>query len=113
MKKYITVFLLTTIISLMVPLTATTVAAQTRYYTTRDGRVVVVKRPNFYQRHRKAINIGGGTAAGMLLGGLIGGRKGVLIGGLAGAGGGALYTHKQRPKNYYRRTYLRRTYRNY
>ena len=113
MKKYITVFLLTTIISLMVPLTATTVAAQTRYYTTRDGRVVVVKRPNFYQRHRKAINIGGGTAAGMLLGGLIGGRKGVLIGGLAGAGGGALFTHKQRPTNYYRRTYLRRTYRNY
>ena len=117
MRKYITTFILVTILSAMVPLFATTSFAQTRYYRTRDGRVVAVKRPNYYQRHRKAINIGGGTVGGMLLGGLIGGRKGVLIGGLAGAGGGALFTHKQRPKNHYRRYYVRpyvarRTYRN-
>jgi hypothetical protein len=54
-----------------------------------------------------------------LIGGLIGGKKGVVIGGLAGAGGGALFNHKQRPQNYYRRHYLnvrpytaRRVYRN-
>ena len=106
-----------------IPAMAGTAAAQTRYYQTRDGRVVAVKRPNFYRRHRKAINVGGGTAAGLLIGGLIGGRKGLLIGGLAGAGGGALFQHYQRPKNhnryYYvrpysgRRTYRQRTYRNY
>jgi hypothetical protein len=39
-----------------------------------------------------------GTGAGMLLGGLIGGRKGALIGTLAGAGGSALYTYKIKPK---------------
>jgi hypothetical protein len=45
---------------------------------------------------------------------LIGGKKGVVIGGLAGAGGGALFTHKQKPKNYYKRVYVQpRTYRNY
>jgi len=37
----------------------------------------------------------------------------VAIGALAGAGGGYLVTKKQRPKNYTRRYYLRRTYRNY
>ncbi len=122
MKKHITTFILITILSAMVPLLATTTFAQTRYYRDRNGRIYILKKPNFYRRHRKAINIGGGTAAGMLVGGLIGGKKGLLIGGLAGAGGGALLTHKQRPKNYYRRvylrpgyasrTYVRRTYRN-
>ncbi len=118
MKRHITTFILITILSAIVPLSATTAFAQTTYYRTRDGRVVVLKRPNFYRRHRKAINIGGGTVAGALIGGLIGGKKGLIIGGLAGAGGGALFTHKQRPKNYYRRYYVRpysarRTYRNY
>lgn len=113
MRKYVTVFLLALMFAVMVPFTATTASAQTRYYRTRSGQIVAVKRPNFYQRHRKAINIGGGTVGGALIGGLIGGRKGALIGGLAGAGGGALYTHKQRPKNYYRRYIVRRTYRNY
>ena len=88
--------------------TATSAAAQTRYY--RNGRTYVTrtytttyKRPNFYQRHRNIINVGIGTAAGALLGGLIGGRKGALIGTLAGAGGGALYTYKIRPKTTYYR----------
>ena len=51
------------------------------------------------------MNVGIGTAAGALLGGLIGGGRGALIGSLAGAGGGALYTYKIKPKTtpyYYR-----------
>ena len=90
--------------------TATSTNAQTRYY--RNGRsyttrtyTTTYKRPNFYQRHRNVINVGIGTAAGALLGGLIGGGKGALIGTLAGAGGGALYTYKIKPKTntyYYR-----------
>ncbi len=74
-----------------------------RYYNngTRN-RNYVYKRPNVYRRHRKAFNIGIGTGIGALVGGLVGGRKGVVIGGLAGAGGGALFTHKQKPKNYVR-----------
>lgn len=38
-----------------------------------------------------AIKIGGGAAAGALLGGLLGGGKGAAIGSLAGGGGGAAY----------------------
>lgn len=82
------------------------VAAQTTRYRTRQG--TTYKRPNVYRRHRKAFNIGIGTGVGMLVGGLVGGKKGVVIGGLAGAGGGALVTHKQRPKNYVRRVAVRR-----
>lgn len=98
-KKYIGAFLMAFMLFAMVPLTATETSAQTRYYTTRSGKRVYYKRANFYRRHRKAINIGGGAAAGALVGGLIGGRKGVVIGGLAGAGGGAIFTHKQKPKH--------------
>lgn len=36
----------------------------------------------------KAGIIGGGTAAGAVIGGLLGGKKGAVIGGLLGAGGG-------------------------
>lgn len=78
-----------------------------RYYNNGDrNRNYVYKRPNVYRRHRKAFNIGIGTGVGALVGGLLGGGKGVVIGSLAGAGGGALFTHYQRPKNrvrYYRR----------
>ena len=77
-----------------------------RYYNNGDrNRNYAYKRPNVYRRHRKAFNIGIGTGIGMLVGGLLGGKKGVVIGGLGGAGGGALFTHYQRPKNrirYYR-----------
>lgn len=92
-------------LAVMVPLaTATTANAQTRRsVSTRSRTHYVYKKPNFYRRHRKAINIGAGTGAGMLVGGLIGGKKGLVIGGLAGAGGGALVTHKQKPKHYTRR----------
>lgn len=95
-------------LAVMVPLaSATSVSAQTRYYNSRTGRYYTVKKPNFYRRHRKFINIAASTGAGMLLGGLLGGRKGVAIGAMAGAGGGYLLTRKQRPKNYVR------YYRNY
>ena len=106
-KKHLVTFLMLTMLAVMVPLFAGSAGAQTRYYRTKSGKIVYLKKPNFYRRHRKAVNIGAGTAAGMLVGGLIGGKKGVVIGGLAGAGGGALVTHKQRPKNRYRRVYRR------
>ncbi len=120
-KKYIITFLMALLISIGVPFVAetstTTAAAQfrtkTRYYRDRRGRLIAVRRPGFYRRHRKAINIGAGTAAGALVGGLLGGKKGAVIGGLAGAGGGALVTHKQKPKNYTRRWVVRRSPRNY
>lgn len=41
----------------------------------------------------KAAYIGGGAAAGALIGGLLGGKKGAVIGGLLGAGGGAGYVY--------------------
>src|SRR5687767_13811969 len=109
-RKYITTFMMFAMFAVAMPLLATTDAsAQTRrYYNSRTGTYTVVKKPNFYRRHRKAINIGAATGIGMLVGGLLGGKKGVVIGGLAGAGGGALFTHKQRPKNYYRRYTYRR-----
>ena len=82
--------------------TATSANAQTRRYY-RSAPVYstyTYKRPSYYQRHRNVINMAVGTGAGMLLGGLIGGRKGALIGTLAGAGGSALYTYKLKPKKY-------------
>jgi hypothetical protein len=108
-RKYFATFMMFAMLAVGIPLmSATPVAAQTRYYNPRTRTYTVIKKPNFYRRHRKAINIGAATGIGMLVGGLLGGRKGVVIGGLAGAGGGALFTHKQRPKNYYRRYTYRR-----
>ena len=87
-----------------VPMFATSADAQTRrYYNSRTRTYTTYKKPNVYRRHRKAFNIGIGTGLGMLVGGMLGGKKGLAIGGLAGAGGGALFTHVQKPKNYVRR----------
>lgn len=58
------------------------------------------KRPNIYDRHRKAINIAVGTGAGAVLGAVIGGKKGALIGAAAGVAGGAIFTAKQAPRNH-------------
>ena len=107
MKRFITVLMMLATFAVTIPLMAEPVQAQTRRAVLRNGQVVYVKRPNFYRRHRKAINIAAGTGIGMLVGGLLGGKKGLVIGGLAGAGGGALFTHKQRPKNYTRYYYRR------
>ena len=110
LRKYITALTMATVLAVSVPMLSTTVAAQTtRNYSSRSRTYRTYKRPNIYRRHRKAFNIGIGTGIGALVGGLLGGRKGVVIGGLAGAGGGALFTHKQRPKNY-TRTYAYRRY---
>lgn len=56
-------------------------------------------RPNVYDRHRKAINIGVATAAGAVIGAMIGGKKGALIGAGAGVVTGAIITAKQKPRN--------------
>lgn len=114
-KKVITTILMALVFSIGVPFIAespsTVATAQfrthTRYYRDRRGRLVAVRRPGIYRRHRKAINIGGGALAGAVVGGLIGGRKGALIGGAAGAGTGAIVTHKQKSKHYTRRWYPR------
>lgn len=111
-------------VAAIIPAFASSASAQRRYYSnSRNNRVY--ERPNVYQRHRKAFNIGIGSGVGALIGGLVGGKKGLIIGGLAGAGGGAVVTAVQRPQNYYRlrrnnnrrnnvrRTYNRRVYRNY
>src|SRR4051794_29101693 len=70
------------------------VARRTPVYYTRS---YVASRPSYYRRHRNIINMAVGTGAGMLLGGLIGGRRGAGIGALTGLGGSALYTYKLRP----------------
>ena len=104
MKGYLTAVLMFMMLFVMLPFaTATDTMGQTRnsHYVRRNGRLYYYKRPNFYRRHRKAINIGAGTAGGAIIGGLIGGRKGAGIGALAGAGGGYLYTKKQRSKHHY------------
>jgi hypothetical protein len=103
MKKYLISFLMMAMFAVMIPLaTVTSASAQTRYY--RNGRTyytTTYRRPNFYHRHRNVMNMAIGTGAGLLLGGLIGGRRGAGIGALVGAGGSALYTYKIRPKNRY------------
>jgi len=57
------------------------------------------KRPNVYDRHRKAINLGVATGAGAILGAIFGGKKGALIGAAAGVATGAIITAKQKPRN--------------
>ena len=122
MKRYITTFVMAIMMAASIPALATTSHAQKRYCNTNNrgnynnggynnaryynngdrNRNYAYKRPNVYRRHRKAFNIGIGTGIGMLVGGMLGGKKGLVIGGLAGAGGGALFTHKQKPKNHVR-----------
>lgn len=100
MKKFVTAFLMMTMLALLVPFSATEAQAQRkRYVVTRNGRTYRTnKKPSFYRRHRNVINVGAATAGGAVLGGLIGGKRGAGIGALAGAGSGALYTYKIRPK---------------
>ncbi len=120
-KKYITTFFMAAMIAIGVPFVAETgttavsaqVRTQTKYYRDSRGRLIAVRRPGFYRRHRKAVNIGGGALGGAVVGALIGGKKGALIGGLGGAGVGALVTHKQKSKHYTRRYVVRRAPRNY
>lgn len=91
-------------LAVVLPLSADAQTRNSRNYRNRTATTRVYQRPNFYQRHRNLVNIGIGTGAGALLGGLIGGKKGALIGTAVGAGGSALYTYKLNPKTkkYYR-----------
>jgi hypothetical protein len=66
----------------------------------RDEGYYEDSQPNVYDRHRKAMNLGIGAAAGAIVGGLIGGKKGALIGAGIGVAGGAIVTAKQAPRNY-------------
>ncbi|MCY7374679.1 MAG: hypothetical protein LH472_01745 [Pyrinomonadaceae bacterium] len=104
MKKFIATLMMMAMIAVMLPLTANAQKRNRRNYTTRTDTSQVYKRPNIYQRHRNLFNIGIGTGAGALLGGLIGGKKGALLGTAIGAGSSALYTYKINPKTkkYYR-----------
>ena len=63
----------------------------------------------------KAAYIGGGAAAGALIGGLLGGKKGAVIGGLLGAGGGSGYVYYkgQQEQDRYGRYYGYRDNRDY
>ncbi len=84
--------------AVMVPLMATSADAQT--YRTRQST---------YDKHRNLINIGIGTAAGALIGGIAKGGRGAAVGAVAGAGTGALYTYVFNPKTKrYERRYYRR-----
>lgn len=117
MKKFISTFLMIVMTAIAVPMFAETASAQTRNYcrqrSSNNQRVSRYDRnyndgyyndgyrkPNIYDRHRKIINIAGGAGAGALLGGLLGGKKGALIGAAAGVAGGAIFTSKQKSRNY-------------
>jgi len=105
MKKFIATLMMMAMMAVALPLAANAQTRGNRYTRNRTNTNRVYNRPNFYQRHRNLINIGIGTGAGALLGGIIGGKKGALIGTAAGAGGSAIYTYKINPKNkrYFRR----------
>ena len=109
MRKYIVSFVIMTLIAglfvFVAPATteSLSVQAQRSYYVrrvVRNGRVryVRVRKPSYYRRHRNRINMGIGTGAGALIGGLAGGGKGALIGAGLGLGGSALYTYKLNKK---------------
>jgi hypothetical protein len=55
----------------------------------------------------KAAAIGGGAAAGAVVGALLGGRRGAVIGGLLGAGGGSAYVYAKGRENQDRYGYYR------
>ena len=108
MKKIFATLMMIAMMAVIIPFTASTANAQTRYYRDRNYNSRSYNRPNVYQRHRNVINIAAGTGAGALLGALIGGKKGALIGTAIGAGGSALYTYKINPKDRRYRYYNRR-----
>lgn len=113
MKKFTATFIMMALMAIMLPLTANAQTRNGRYYSRRTDTTQTYNRPNFYRRHRNAVNIAAGTGAGALIGAIIGGRKGALIGAGVGAGGSAIYSYKVKPKRngYYRnRRFYRRTY---
>ena len=120
MKKYITTILTIAMLAVSVPMFAGSTSAQTGVYNSGPyeyggydnygydqygyndeyyDQDYDYKKPNVYDRHRKAVNLSVGTGVGALVGALIGGKKGALIGAAAGLAGGAIVTAKQKPRN--------------
>lgn len=128
MKKFLVSMIILFVFAVMLPLTAQAQTCRSRNYRRSNvsrnysarrvnrndsrnynrgsyqTRGYAAQRPSFYRRHRNLINVGIGTGAGALLGGLIGGRRGAGYGALIGGGGGAVYTYGINPKKrrYYR-----------
>lgn len=78
------------------------VQRQTRQRVYQNQRRVYYDRRDdgsFVEEHRDKLTVAGGTAAGAVIGALVGGKKGAVIGALVGAGGSALYTYKLRDKD--------------
>lgn len=98
MKKIIATMALLALLIIALPLTSNAQIGRRNSYSRRTTATRVYKKPSFYRRHRNLINIGIGTGAGALIGGVAGGKKGAAIGSLLGAGGSALYTYKIKPK---------------
>ncbi len=115
MKKILASLLILFVFAITVPLTVEAHNGCSRHrkarksYVSRNYRSRTVRpvyqtrgytysRPSFYQRHRNLINIGIGTGAGALIGGLTKGKRGAGYGALIGAGSGALYTYVLKPK---------------
>ncbi|MBX7219861.1 MAG: hypothetical protein K1Y36_07935 [Blastocatellia bacterium] len=70
-------------------------------------------RRSFWNRHRTAITVVGGTLAGAGIGGVAGGRKGALIGAAVGAGSSAIFETVRHKRNDDRnRYYNQRAYTN-
>ena len=118
MKKFIASFLVLFVFMITVPLSAEAHNSCSRhrrarrstatrsYARTRTARYPVsyatrgysYRRPSFYQRHKHVIDVGIGTGAGALIGGLLRGKRGAGWGALIGGGSGALYTTVLKPK---------------
>ena len=100
MKKFLAGLLALIMMVMLVPALANaqTYTYKRVYYNGRQHTVRVYKKRSFYKRHRKVVNTAIGTGAGLVLGGLIGGKKGAGIGAIAGAGGATLYNLKTRKK---------------
>lgn len=117
MKKFLVSFLILFVFMITVPLSAEAhngcsrhrkarrSTATRSYARTRTVRRPVYQtrgysyqRPSFYQRHKHVIDVGIGTGAGALIGGLLRGKRGAGYGALIGGGSGLLYTTVLKPK---------------
>jgi len=111
-RKFITTFVMAIMFAISIPALAGTASAQRRnndrnydtqyddqYYQDEYYDDYEYKKPNVYDRHRKAINIGVAAGTGAIIGGIFGGKKGALIGAGVGVATGAIITAKQKPRN--------------
>jgi hypothetical protein len=57
------------------------------------------KKRSFWAKHRDKLTVGGGAAAGALIGAGVGSKKAAGIGAGVGAGSAALYTYKIRKRH--------------